>query len=41
MATAKGVDCELGETCGRQSGSVLQPLLGPSGEPFSSVTCSV
>lgn len=41
MATAKGVDCQLGKIRSRQSGSVLQPLLWPSGEPFSSVTCSV
>jgi len=31
MATAEGVGCHLGEIRGRQSGSGLQPLLGPSG----------
>lgn len=41
MATAKGVDCQSDEIRGRQSGSVLQPLLGPSGEPFSPETRSV
>lgn len=32
MATARGVDCQSGEIGGSQPGSVLKPLLGPSGE---------